>query len=62
MSNVTCPFKYPQYTYCDCPFPGKDVGIESIDNIKSLKQAWVDHLIELSNHEIDKANNRSKDE
>ncbi len=50
MSEITCPFKYPKYTYCDCKWPGKDTGIEYSGEFKSLEKAWIDHIVELSDH------------
>jgi len=54
---ITCPFKYSErYTYCDCPYPKGEVDYFE-DTFLSLQEVWKQHLLEISNHEIEKVNN-----
>ncbi len=49
---VTCPFKYSEeYTFCTCPFVKKEIDIN--EPLKSIGQAWKDHIKELSDNGID---------
>ena len=53
-NELFCPFKYPQYTYCDCPYQGKERLLS--EDFQSLEDAWKCHLIELSDNDIDITN------
>jgi hypothetical protein len=46
MADIFCPFKYSEkYTYCNCPYPGKEVTYGS--EFQSIEQAKIDHIREL---------------